>query len=434
MRVLTCILLSILVFQTARSQVNSAGALLLEERYADALHITDSLLLSDSSNAQLYLYKGTALRGLGKYPEAISFLQKAHQLSPEISTALLIAGLQQESGNTPAAIESYNNVLLNDSLNIRALFSLGKLYLSEGQPQIALSCFDPLYCSDTMNFIYTRYMAETWDQLKNNDSAIYYYEKAILLNREDRNSVFRLGNLYIRINAFQAGMRLTDTFLSFAVHNGQKEDVKILKLNAYIYLLAFHPRNSIERFRRCLELGDSSVFTYKYLGLGYHDVSRYDSAVYCLQQARLVPPEDPEIFFFLGKCYGMMNKPDTAIACLRKTIELLNPSPSFISSIQIMIADNLNLLKKTDQALETLYVAKETDESPEVLFMLGRQYDFFGSDPDSAELYYKRFINKLDGQESQTREQHEFMERAKERLRKFQEDRFWLGLDSIPQK
>ena len=53
-----------------------------EGKFDDALSFFDQALKFDKNNPDLWNYKGTALRSLGRYPEAMECFNKSLQIDP----------------------------------------------------------------------------------------------------------------------------------------------------------------------------------------------------------------------------------------------------------------------------------------------------------------------------------------------------------------
>ena len=62
--------------------VERGHALMREDKYKDALACFDQALLLDQGSADLWNYKGVALRSLGRYEESVECFNKSLEIDP----------------------------------------------------------------------------------------------------------------------------------------------------------------------------------------------------------------------------------------------------------------------------------------------------------------------------------------------------------------
>lgn len=67
--------------------VQKGKKLLAETKFEDALGFFEQALLLDQNNPELWNHKGTALRSIGRYDEALECFNKSLELDPRDKSA-----------------------------------------------------------------------------------------------------------------------------------------------------------------------------------------------------------------------------------------------------------------------------------------------------------------------------------------------------------
>lgn len=90
----------------------------------------------------------------------------------------------------------------------------------------------PLYRKDSLNSFVLKQLANSYNDLQQADSAIFYYVKYLGLVPYDAGIIGKLTKLLIRKKDYTAGLYLTELFLAY-----DSTKTEILKLNAYCNFL-----------------------------------------------------------------------------------------------------------------------------------------------------------------------------------------------------
>jgi protein O-mannosyl-transferase len=122
---------------------------------------------------------------------------------------------------------------------------------------------------------------------------------------------------------------------SLQVHPNYKEPYNLLG-NAYTHLgeatnavtayknaLKIDPNFKVAQSNLNLVAGNAQVQELKNLGLDAGKTKQdFDKAISYFKQALALAPDDPQIYSYLGTCYGMKNDPKNAIEVLEKALKL----------------------------------------------------------------------------------------------------------------
>lgn len=108
-------------------------------RYADAVHVYESIIFSSAPDPRLYASIADAHFRLGNYERALKYVVEALKLDPNYSSAHLLLGtVLGEMGDYVRAIRSYQRVLRLDQNNPYAYYNLGLLYYKKSEIGIAI--------------------------------------------------------------------------------------------------------------------------------------------------------------------------------------------------------------------------------------------------------------------------------------------------------
>jgi tetratricopeptide (TPR) repeat protein len=323
-------------------------------KYQSAINLIDTQQKSDNDD-ELYIYKGRALKGLTKYSEAIMAFNTAYKI---------------------------------DSGNLSALIELSDLYFMLENYMKAKDLYLDLANRDSANAIFTRNIARCYDNIDKTDSAIVYFEKTIRQNAYDAQSVNRLGNIYVKNKNFKRGIEITDAYRSIDTAN-----VRINRLNSYLYLMNKEYDTAKNKFTKCIENHDTTDFVYKNLGICLFRLDDFDTARIYLEKAYFKDTTDAQTCYFLGMACTNSYYKSLGITYLNKAVALLNPSPKYMSGVYQNLAEACNGYFKYKEGLDALLKAYElTPCDTMLIYKLGSQYDYYIKNKDSAVRYYKEFM------------------------------------------
>ncbi|MEI6123259.1 MAG: hypothetical protein WCQ95_06475 [Bacteroidota bacterium] len=358
-------------------------------RFAEAIDQADISLASDTANRALLLLKSKALTKLFQYKQSCDVLLKAY--ASDTSDIMLIAelaNLYQKKGDNKNAFYYSEKACRLSPQNAYFRLQLAGLYFADADYLPCIETLKYLCNTSTINQYAARLTADCYYELKQNDSSEFWYQKNLSTTPFDTYATQKLANIYIRTSAYEKGLQLTETYL--------KQDTMlnpVMKLNAWFYHLSKDYKTAVSRFRRCLVVGDSSLFVYRKLGLSYYKQQVFDSAELFFRQAFVLDTTDSETCFYYGVSAARSFLADTGLLYLNKTLCLVMPSESFLTNIYVEMAEAYNNKGDYSNALAVLQkIHSMYPENKRLYFRIGYQYDYYLNNLNYALENYELFI------------------------------------------
>jgi tetratricopeptide (TPR) repeat protein len=177
---------------------NKANALAHSGAYEKALPLFEDLLLSDNQNAELYCSIGECYEKLFQPEKANQNFHLSIQLNPNLPEAWLGLGINTSIlGNNEESIKYLTQALLIENSNPDVWFTLGKIYMKQGNTAAAADCFAKVTILDPLDF-------ESWMLLSeisflNNDIEQAIENLKIALSSNSNISIlnFRMAAFYM---------------------------------------------------------------------------------------------------------------------------------------------------------------------------------------------------------------------------------------------
>lgn len=170
--------------------LESCDSALQSRQYSQAVSIAEK----HPAQAEFWLCKGRAQSALNKSADAELSFKKAIVLKPQgldlISAYMLLGNVQQESKNTPAALESYQQALkLSEQQNMRRYVRIahnliGEALFENGQYSESLQAFqagEKLALNDDERADSYVHEALTFERMQQLDQAIEYQLKGVMM-------------------------------------------------------------------------------------------------------------------------------------------------------------------------------------------------------------------------------------------------------------
>ncbi len=108
-------------------------------RYADAIHLYESIIFTGAPDPRLYASIADAHFRLGNLERAMKYTVEALKLDPDYASGHLLLGtILGEMGDLVRAMRSYQKVLVLDQNNPYAYYNLGLLYYKKAEVKSAI--------------------------------------------------------------------------------------------------------------------------------------------------------------------------------------------------------------------------------------------------------------------------------------------------------
>lgn len=150
------------------SVMEQALALHRAGRFADAVHIYESIIYSTAPDPRLYASIADAHFKLSNNERALKYAVEALKLDPGYSSGHLLLGtILAEMGDNSRAVRSFKKVLVLDQNNPYAYYNLGLLHYKQSDIKAAISYLERARDLNPRN-------AKTWNNL-----GVVYYDQGL---------------------------------------------------------------------------------------------------------------------------------------------------------------------------------------------------------------------------------------------------------------
>ncbi len=369
-------------------KLDSVHFFIEQYEYQKAIDIIDSIADYDEDPEILNL-KIASLKGLQKYREAIPYLEKLYlNDSVNVKRITELANAYQMLGNFVAARKFYHKALEINPDNYYLVQQLADSYYQADNFSLAKQYYLTAFRSDSA-FHLSRQLARCYENLEMLDSAKYYYRIALSFVPDDYQSTYLLANLFKLSEEYDKGIALTNSYLP-----RDSTNIKMLRLNGFLYFLNKDYPISRARFERSIALNDTSTFVFKYLGYSYFHTSEFEQAKDYLEKAFLQDTLNADLCYALGLSCDYSVYKELGIYYLNKTIDLLIPAPSYLSQVYQDLAHVYTGNYKYNEALGAYLTAYElTPADTLLIFTIASHYDNWLKDKTTALIYYQKFMD-----------------------------------------
>jgi tetratricopeptide (TPR) repeat protein len=373
----------------SREPEDQVRSLMESCRFSQAISQAELFLSQDTARTDLLLLQGRALAAEYRYKEAIAALRKAERLdSSNIKVLNELMDVYRLSGDQGKAISTSLNITRLVPENRYFQLQLASLYYSGEDYRLTIAVLLQLYAEDSTSYFVARQLGNCYNELRRADSAKRFYRRALRITPFDPYVTGKLVNLLIREDEPAMALYWTQLYLS-----QDSSYIPILKQSGYCYYLLIDFRSSAMQLRKCTELGDSSKFTMKYLGLSYYKQEKYDTATPIFRKAFFSDTTDAEVCFYYGVSSYRSLAVDTGLVYMSRTLRLLMPSGKFLSTLYGELADANTSKGNADTAIVLLKKAFEANpENNTLRFKIAYQYDYHLRKPYDGLPWYREFL------------------------------------------
>jgi tetratricopeptide (TPR) repeat protein len=397
-----------------------------------AIIIADEILETDSLSWIASFYKGKAMYSKYKYFDALCLFKNANLLD---TANYIIENALAESydaiGDDEAAIQIYYDQYLRDTNKIEPIVRLANIFRKTKEYGSAIHYYQKASSIDPENFYYYKQQGYCINKINMPAPAIFAYQTAIGLNPYDAKMYHQLANLQNSERYFADAISTCNNGLS-----KYPFDQQLMKLKAYAYYLNRDFDSSIVVFNKILELGDTSFFNLKYLGLTHFEKKEFVNAIKKLELAYEYNEEDAETCFFLGSAFARSGNEKKGLEFLNISLRRIMPPSTELSNIYSEMAYTYLNQKKYSKSLESLKLAYKNESKPILSFKMAQLYDYYLDNRKLAIEYYKGYLimtvpsdsdQENAGVTSSFLADNRVIENAKERIRILKEEMFFEG-------
>lgn len=258
-----------------------------------------------------------------------------------------------KQGKIQNAIKLAKQILVKDSKNYAVHYYLGKAYLADNKPELAIM----EYKTVNENILFNQQIKEVdfrkeFSQLllksnQTNDAL----KEFLLLTKIDPNTAenfYQAGHLYESLNRYDLALGLLKRCVSL--------DKRHAKAHAEIGLMLYRTKQFAEAKKEidmALRLSPETYSSYYYLGKILKDSKDIPGAVKAFEKAQRDSEFKLKALIERGTCYMMVNRFDNAIPDFQRAIELdKQGSLNEVIYARYFLAQCYESMRKIDKAIE----------------------------------------------------------------------------------
>lgn len=299
------------------------------------------------------------------YEAALQLMEK----TPSSIPLLYLKGKAlKELGRNNEALNVFNQLTKQDSLNPRAYIEAGECYKTLGKFQPALLCYKRVldlkpehkyariqYISQLLNLQkYQEALGESTALAEQDSSATILHLKAQSLEGlysdpniqigaymeiherypDDYLTASKLASLYIRNNYYDYAIETCEAYRKTDTTNAT-----VNRLEAQAYCLNQEYQKALERYQPLLAQGDSSFYNCYYAGISHYALNQPYEAHDLLEAARKHAPDHIDLLYYLGKACSKTLWKKKGMEYMEDAIRLVFPQDSVVARLYGGLAD-----------------------------------------------------------------------------------------------
>jgi tetratricopeptide (TPR) repeat protein len=359
----------------------------------DSLITLASMEIQKGDPAPEIIYlKSLAEVRLGRHSSAIRTLEYGSDLYPaDLNLKRFLAASYQDAGVMVLAGKAYQQVLALDSLDLSAWLQLARIASFRQDYSSAVYHLNQVLVLDSINLDGLMLMGEALDRLPSSAS-IMYYAKAFHHYPQNQKAAYALANGYIQEEKPAMAVPICRSVLE-----NDTTSIRFNKLLGLAYHRSGKPFEANIYFEDASRLGDSTLFTFKFMGISRYLIVDFHGAAEALRIAVGKDSLDAEIHFVLGSSLANTVEKEAAMYHLRRSLELSQPEAGTVSRIYSEQGNILRLQEKYEEAYRKYKQAWEADSThPMSLYYMASIQDNSLHNLEQALMEYERFIGVLD--------------------------------------
>jgi tetratricopeptide (TPR) repeat protein len=360
--------------------------------YQEVIELSTGLINSGDTTVNTYFLKALSESQLGQTGKSIITLQQAALVHPgERRFKRMLAAQYFEAGNYTVARSYYVALVEKDSNDVSSWLKLADIASFRQQYDQAVEALNQVLYIDSLNLSSLMMMGDILNR-HNSSGAWIYYDRAYRLYPENQKAAFALGNWYIQSKQVRKTIPICKDMLVL-----DTTSIKFSKLLAYAYYKAGSPGQAVQYFEYANQLGDSTVFTFKFRGISHYLRLDFASAIHTLQIATDKDSLDAEVHFFLGASLATTTEKAEAMIHLNTSLKLMQPDSSIVSRIYSEQGNIKRLEMEYEEAYSYYEMAWETDTTNAMsLYFMASILDNSMHKSKEALVDYQRYIDALD--------------------------------------
>ena len=367
------------------------GQLLINKEFTSTVSKGRELLAGDSLDPQVHYCLGLAYSNLRQYRQACMHLEKANQLQPGNRSLILnLAEAYCEVADLAAAEVLVKDLVKSDTTDLFSWIELAQILQRESRTDEAAAVYLRLWRSDSSNIWYPRQIGMLLARNERYKEAVPFLEFVVQGDSTDQTSFLRLGQAYVI---------LKDTSKIPVLDKAIRQDSMQPQLHRYrggLFMGAGKYRQAEEDLKKALELGDTTVFTCRHLGITQYQLSKYAEALWALDRTVKIDSLNTEAWYYLGFSYKWTGDIPKGIECLNRALRIAVPVS--VANIYSGLGLFYQLRNEYNPAMTFYQKAVEYNPADPVPYaQLGVLVELTAGRKELAKGYYERFLREYAG-------------------------------------
>jgi tetratricopeptide (TPR) repeat protein len=379
-------------------------------------------LKSDSTNLRHIIMLGSIWENHLQYDSAAIAYSKAISVdSTCIKCYQKLAGVMAGRGMIKKSIELYNKTLSLDTTNTTARTQLARLLKRESRFKEAYKQFNLLLDSDSTNFFLWEQIGDCAMRIDSIGIGLSAYNKSFDLNPANMPLAVKL------INSFIQSSIPPFIILPYAERALQNDStyIPIIRAKGYLLYLSQDYVNAESWLNKAYNLGDSTRFTLKFIGISKYHTNQYLSSATYLEKAYAIDTTDKALNFVLAKSLIEIGDRQKAIDILDLTERLITPLPLEMAMLYSSRGNALSRSQKYAEAIEQFNIALQYNpEQLEYLYEIGMCY-FYAKDLINAKKTLTKFLELAEIENPKKGSTMRYISTAKHFITRIEKDLFF---------
>ncbi len=262
----------------------------------------------DPDNTDLLLRRAELLSQNNQHAFAYYDYKKSWERKPSASTALLYTSSLFINGKTNDAIELLKRCIQQYPSVTEFTRRLGEAYTQVGKDTEALALYDDILHKDSTNFeaYYEKGMLLT--KFKDTLHAVQMLEKSYRLQPLLQNGL-ALANLY----AESKNEKTVELCNALQQRDTSREFIDPIFMKGVYYSNIKDHKRAIALFDECINRDWKFIEPYLEKGIIFYEEKNYDEAIKTFQFAVTVSYNNPDAYYWIGRCCEAIGKKDEAL-------------------------------------------------------------------------------------------------------------------------
>ncbi|WP_299710667.1 tetratricopeptide repeat protein [uncultured Tenacibaculum sp.] len=351
---------------------------------------------------------------LDHHTKAISHYKKALTLKDDYKTKIRLGKSLLIEKRIQEAVKLYEDICTEDSNNLLAKYTLGKMYLKVRQYKKARLLFQELIMKDDSNANYYYQYALANPQPKKIFKRIDYYLLAYKKNNQHFNAIEKLARGFTTIKDRDSANIFIEKGLKIRPNH---MDLNRLKINRLFIQKKY--KESLALLLNIDSIQPNELYTKKMLGRCYFNLEEYDKAKTHFQKASQLDTEEFKSLIYLGDI-ALIEK-DTKSAMFLY-MRATRRGKKKRDRAYMGLANVFTEMKMPKDVLTSYKSAvEENPKNRKALFEYAKQTDNYYKDKKQGYKLYQRYKERFEGKDSIT---DIFVEA---RLKQIKKDYFFKG-------